>query len=123
MQEEHVTLDLTACAQVLSEAGYDVQMGDTVIARRDRGDYVREIAVDGGGRVRLAETLLPTPPRGRRFQRAGFEFRFLHEEREITTVTWIVRSPQALRESLAVVEDILASGPAVGAGGDRDSMR
>jgi len=115
-EEGVVALDLTACASMLSEAGYDVHAGSTVIGRRERGDYVREIVVDAGGRVRLTETLLTMPPRGRRFQRAGFEFRFLHEEREITTVTWEVRSLQALRESLSVVEDLLASGPAAGAG-------
>jgi hypothetical protein len=94
---------------MLCSAGYDVVVSDVVIGRLDRGETVREVVVDRGGRLTLTVTRAPAPARGKRLTRGKWEFRTLVEERQITRVACQVDEPQELAGALAEAE-LLAGG-------------
>lgn len=102
-------LSLEECAGILRSAGYDVQVADVLVGRRDRGEYVREIVVDAAGRVRLTESILTAPARGTRVWRGPWEFHLVRESFDVSTLLWEVGSPAGLQNSLKLVESLLGA--------------
>ncbi len=102
-------------ADALVAAGYDVVVADVVTARFDRGDHVREVVVDRGGRFRLTVTRRTAPGKGKRVRRGAWTFRTLQESQQITSVTCVLGEPEELTAMLAEAERL--AGPV---NGERD---
>jgi len=90
--------------EVLRAAGYDVVVSDVVVGRLDRGDYVREVVVDRGGRFSLVVTDTPAPARGRRITRGQWKFRTLLGQQQTTRIACDLDEPADLAGALAEAE-------------------
>ena len=104
------TIDVYAeYEKMLRAAGYDVVVSDIVVGRLDRGDYVREVVVDRGGRFSLTATRATGPARGRRLTRRKWEFRTLLEEHQVARIAGEVAAPEEFAGALVEAE-LLAGG-------------
>jgi len=90
--------------EILRAAGYDVAISDVVVGRLDRGDYVREVVVDRGGRFSLAVTRMLAPARGRRITRGQWQFRTLLGQQQSTRIACELGEPAELAGALAEAE-------------------
>ncbi len=94
--------DLSEIGQTLTDAGWDVYIGDEISARRGNVAGVWELYADKGGRLRLQVTRDTQLPHSKRTEMNKRTYRILHEAREIinifTTMESISELPEILKD-------------------------
>lgn len=100
------TLDLSTLAAILQEEGWDVVMGEDLIARRE-GAGVWHLYADRSGRLRLEVTRQAGMPQGRRLRQNGREYRVLRETHEVINILTAIDEENQLPEVLRTLEDIV----------------
>jgi hypothetical protein len=94
--------DAEKIKRALEQAGFDVQIGDGVYARREQVTP-REIYIDRGGRLRLTETTQPEDAQTRTVTRGPRRYALLVENQRVTT---IVTQLANVKELGRVLEDL-----------------
>jgi len=91
-------VDLSAMAQLLREAGWEVteDEGEVVASREDQGAWT--LAVDGSGRLLFTATQPLRPARACRIIRAGRAYRTSWEEHGIFTLATTITSTEDLQQ-------------------------
>lgn len=100
-------LSLQTLAEILQQEGWDVVVGEDVIARREGATGVWMLYADTAGRIRLEATRNVGLPQARRFHLEGREYRVLREEQEVVNILTTIEEEDELVEVLHTLEDML----------------
>lgn len=99
------SLDMDAVMAAFDEAGYDANLDEVLVARRDEVDAI-EVIVDRGGRVKATISRLAGQPSQNSLEVNGRPAAVLTERHTIITVMFALQDAGEMAALLTAIEEL-----------------